>query len=250
MAASRGYEVTAFEAMQKNARILNVSLCANPDLERFVTLHNVGLSDKPGKCFIVSADTNLADGIMRCDLKRAEDFKQEGYKVRGEIKLETMDAMVKGDYFMMKIDIEGAEPLALSEAGSSKYFSQHKIQYMLTEAVDKEARVGYFGLLDKLGYQMRPVDYASTSHELDAMYRTQPLPKPTLRSGRATIAAASAVGVGAGHRVHGAEPFELLLHGAADDCDAGVLVHEADASVVRDGNGVAVPADAVAARRL
>ena len=94
--------------MKTNYLIQRISLCANPDLERLVTLHNVGLSDKPGKCFIVSADTNLADGIMRCDLKRAEDFKQEGYKVRGEIKLETMDAMVKGDYFMMKIDIEGA----------------------------------------------------------------------------------------------------------------------------------------------
>ena len=63
--------------MKTNYLIQRISLCANPDLERFVTLHNVGLSDKPGKCFIVSADTNLADGIMRCDLKRAEDFKQE-----------------------------------------------------------------------------------------------------------------------------------------------------------------------------
>ena len=100
LGASRGYEVTSFEAMEKNFLILRVSLCANPTLEERITLHNVGLSDKPAKCFIVSSDKNIGDGIIRCDIEKAEDFeKQEGAKIRGEVKLSTMNEMVKGDYF-------------------------------------------------------------------------------------------------------------------------------------------------------
>jgi len=129
LGASRGYEVTSFEAMEKNFLILRVSLCANPTLEERITLHNVGLSDKPAKCFIVSSDKNIGDGIIRCDIEKAEDFeKQEGAEIRGEVKLSTMNEMVKGDYFMMKIDIEGSEPLALSEKAAAEYFANNKIR--------------------------------------------------------------------------------------------------------------------------
>jgi len=193
LAASRGYEVTALEAMQKNAAIQNVSLCANPKLEQLVTLRNVGLADKPGKCFIVSDNKNQADGIMRCDIKKREDFKQEGYQIRGEIKLETMNTIVKGDYFMMKIDIEGAEPLALSEKGTSEYFSKHKIQYMLTEAADPKGRVAYFKRLAEIGFSIRSVNYDTGETGEDAMYQTAVIPDASLPGSEKAITSSDAV---------------------------------------------------------
>ena len=193
LAASRGYEVTALEAMQKNAAIQNVSLCANPKLEQLVTLRNVGLADKPGKCFIVSDNKNQADGIMRCDIKKREDFKKEGYQIRGEIKLETMNTIVKGDYFMMKIDIEGAEPLALSEKGTSEYFSKHKIQYMLTEAADPKGRVAYFKRLAEIGFSIRSVNYDTGETGEDAMYQTAVIPDASLPGSEKAITSSDAV---------------------------------------------------------
>jgi len=166
LAASRGYEVTAFEAMAKNARLIKVSLCANPELEKRITLHNVGLADKSKKCFIVSSDSNQADGILKCNPPKGFDpvaystTKEHDYQVRGEVQLETMNTMLSGDYFMMKIDIEGAEPMALSKEGSDEYFKKFGIKYFITESSKgSTSRVAYFQRLFSLGYSLRPVKY-------------------------------------------------------------------------------------------
>ena len=166
LAASRGYEVTAFEAMAKNARLIKVSLCANPELEKRITLHNVGLADKSKKCFIVSSDSNQADGILKCNPPKGFDpvaystTKEHDYQVRGEVQLETMNTMLSGDYFMMKIDIEGAEPMALSKEGSDEYFEKFGIKYFITESTKgSTSRVAYFQRLFSLGYSLRPVKY-------------------------------------------------------------------------------------------
>ena len=81
--------MTGFEAMEKNYLIQRVSLCANPELEKLVTLKNVGLGESQTTCLIVSGDSNMADGILRCDIKNAADFKQAGYSVRGQVNIET-----------------------------------------------------------------------------------------------------------------------------------------------------------------
>jgi len=167
LAASRGYEVTSFEAMKKNAAMLSVSLCANPELEKLVTLNVVGLADEKKTCIIVSGDINVADGILRCDLPNAEAW--EGYHVRETVELDTMNRLVHGDYFMMKIDIEGSEPLALGSSGSDKYFAKHHIEYLLTESTDSAARLEYFQRLATLGYSLRMIDYGLQRGADDAM---------------------------------------------------------------------------------
>jgi len=184
LAASRGYEVTGFEAMEKNFLIQRVSLCANPELDKLVTLKNQGLGETRQTCFIVSADSNLADGILRCDLKSASNFKQKGYQIRDQVQLETMDAVVEGDYFMMKIDIEGAEPLALSVKGTSKFFSKHSIQYLLTEATTLHTRLAYFERLSLIGYNLRTVDYNRGPGNL---YNVPLLPNPFSALGHRVI---------------------------------------------------------------
>ena len=52
----------------------------------------------------------------------------------------------------MKIDIEGSEPLALSEKAAAEYFANNKIQYLLTEANSNPKRFEYFRRLNNLGY--------------------------------------------------------------------------------------------------
>jgi len=188
LAASRGYEVTAFEAMKRNAVLLNVSLCANPDLQKLVTLNNVGFADKPQQCVIVSGDDNKADGILRCDVN-ASQFKQEGYRVRETLQLETMDKLLHEDYFMMKIDIEGSEPQAF--AGAKAYFSKHKIQCLLTESWVPQSKDGlnravFFQQLASLGFNnIRGIDYTmQTPGHPEAMFDSTQLP-PSMLAGAA-----------------------------------------------------------------
>ena len=188
MAAKRGYKVTAFEGMKSNAKMMNVSLCvshnphplacnsqpmsqpnpslwllihqANPDAEERITLHNVGLGKTKEKCFIVSINSNVADGMVKCGIDTSSDYTpQEGYGIRGVLDIDTLDSMIDEDYFMLKIDVEGAEPLVLSKEGSDRYFAKHKKQYMMTEAWSKSNRLSYFTRLDELGYTLRPVKY-------------------------------------------------------------------------------------------
>ena len=103
VAASKGYQVDAFEVMPANAAMINMSLCANPQLSRLVHLRNVGFSSSPRTCIFVSADTNKADAIARCDLPSADQFKQAGYQVRGLLPLSTISAVLSKDYYAMKV---------------------------------------------------------------------------------------------------------------------------------------------------
>ena len=95
VAASKGYQVDAFEVMPANAAMINMSLCANPQLSRLVHLRNVGFSSSPRTCVFVSADTNKADAIARCDLPGADQFKQPGYQVRGLLPLSTISSVLR-----------------------------------------------------------------------------------------------------------------------------------------------------------
>ena len=103
VAASKGYQVDAFEVMPANAAMINMSLCANPQLSRLVHLRNVGFSSSPRTCVFVSADTNKADAIARCDLAGADQFKQPGYQVRGLLPLSTISSVLRKDYYALKV---------------------------------------------------------------------------------------------------------------------------------------------------
>ena len=157
--------------MKLNAKMINVSLCANPSLEKLVTLNNIGLSDSAKTCQIISGWNNKADGVVNCCDTDPETYKpdpNDPYYIRGSIQLGTINDLLDQDYFMMKMDIEGHEPVALSKQASSVYFNKHSIKYMVTESHQNTQRAGYLKQLANLGYALRPVDYGySGSHMVE-----------------------------------------------------------------------------------
>jgi len=146
----------------------------------------VGLGRKKEKCFVISGNGNVADGMVNCADRDASKWSQEGYTLRGELDVETMDRMLHEDYFMLKIDVEGAEPRVLSKEGSAAYFSKHKIQYMMTEAWNDPHRLEYFKRLDSLGYTLQPVNYDRGAGE--EMVNNMPIINNLLSQGAEAVA--------------------------------------------------------------
>lgn len=101
--------MTSIEAIEQNARMLQLSLCVNPKLERRVTVMNVGLADRPQTCVVVSSDIDVSSGEVRCDLDSTnlQGVKTEpGLEVRGSVKVVTLDSVLGSrDYFMAKLDV-------------------------------------------------------------------------------------------------------------------------------------------------
>ena len=167
LAASKGFVVDAFEVVPRNAALINVSLCANPRLEPTVTLRRLGLSSRPRACTFVSSVQNEADAIARCDVARADDFRQAGYTVRGEFMMGTMSTMLSHSYWLAKIDVEGHEVEVLSADGADGYFRRFGIRHILAESWPEDGAPGARGALlarlVELGYStVRTVDQAAS----------------------------------------------------------------------------------------
>ena len=157
VAASRGYEVDAFEALPANAATINMSLCAQSrSIARRVRLRNVGFSSSPRTCLFVSSETNRADGISRCDLPGPHAFKQRGYQVRGSFEMVRLADVLTSSYYAMKIDIEGHEHEALGPEGAGAYFREHAVEFILAESWPvPDVRRTFWPYLAGLGYSLR-----------------------------------------------------------------------------------------------
>jgi len=156
LAAKKGYSVDTFEAMPKNAALINASLCGNPKLDPLVTLYQQGVGRKKQMCTFISGDDNVGDGVAQC----GDDIWQgDGYSHRGRFEVDTLSKLLSKDYFMMKMDIEGLEPDALSVEGAGEYFKAHRIHYIQTETWPDEdlpgRRQGLLTRLTELGYALR-----------------------------------------------------------------------------------------------
>ena len=161
VAASRGYEVDAFEALPANAAMINMSLCAQRrSIARRVRLRNVGVSSSPRTCVFVSSRSSRADGIPRCDLPGAHAFKQPGYHVRGSFQMARLSDVLTTSYYTMKIDIEGHEHEALGHEGAGAFFRNHHVDFILAESWPvPDARRAFWAYLEGLGYTLRQANH-------------------------------------------------------------------------------------------
>lgn len=118
VAAAFGYPVRAFEAMPRNVQAMYQTLCWNPQLRERLTLFPYALSDAEATCAVMSHHTNVANGILVCSEEQLAQHQE--LDVRG-----TTHAVLLGDYMgavrsdILKIDVEGFEPIVLRGAGAT-----------------------------------------------------------------------------------------------------------------------------------
>eukprot|EP00435_Cladocopium_sp_Y103_P048489 s2897_g14.t1 len=95
------------------------SLCANPDVQGHIDLHEVGLGDSPTHCKLTSGTNNVGDGIVnfggaRNQAGTAVETSSE-YEVRDEFDVKLLDEEMESSEFaqqkvaFVKIDVEGFE---------------------------------------------------------------------------------------------------------------------------------------------
>lgn len=142
VAAAHGADVTAIEPSVLNAWLIRESLVANPHLAPRVTLHNVGAGPiKGGWCELISPDSNVGDTMLECGdvaagLARwnawgATQRAKYRYRSRGKLRLVSIDELVTRPVDVLKIDIEGYEPLAAQ--GWEQLFARRKPRLIISE---------------------------------------------------------------------------------------------------------------------
>eukprot|EP00435_Cladocopium_sp_Y103_P006773 s4900_g2.t1 len=131
--AKAGWNVTAFEPMKSNLRLLKASLCANPDVQGHIDLHEVGLGDSPTHCKLMSWRQNVGDGIVNCGGARNEagtDIEESSeYEVRDEFDVKLLDEEMESSKFAQQKEME-----------SSK-FAQQKVAFVKIDVEGFECHV-------------------------------------------------------------------------------------------------------------
>ena len=142
VAAAHGADVTAIEPSVLNAWLVRKSLAANPHLAPRVTLHNVGAgATTGGSCDLISPDSNVGDTMLECGdvaagLARwnawgATQRAKYRYRSRGTLRLARIDELVTRPVDVLKIDIEGYEPLAAQ--GWEQLFARRRPRLIVSE---------------------------------------------------------------------------------------------------------------------
>lgn len=115
--------VYSFEPNTGNFERTKEHLSLNADLAKRITLHNLALSNKPGKSVLLSSDDidggTSSGGFIDAATpiwSRQDYVEKTGYTER-PVTLESIDSMVKQGKLLppsfIKIDVEGAEHLVL-----------------------------------------------------------------------------------------------------------------------------------------
>jgi len=141
MFAKSGYRVTAVEAMSQNRKLLNATLCANPDIRNLVSVEAaiVGTPEQAGSTCKVCIDfgsdaTVLCPGDARgpeCDSWEPEKHK----KTKEELKVKTLDQIIAEHRLphvdVMKMDIEGYECQAMK--GAQHLLKELRPRFIMSE---------------------------------------------------------------------------------------------------------------------
>jgi len=131
--ARAGWNVTAFEPLSSNIKLLSASLCRNPDLASRITLHTVGLGPRPEHCTIISRNANVGDGQVRCG--PPVSARVQGYESRGGFDLQRLDDVLAEQKLsridFLKIDVEGFECEVL--AGGPSVLSKYRPRLIQSE---------------------------------------------------------------------------------------------------------------------
>ena len=117
VAAAFGYTVRAFEAMPRNAQAIYQTLCWNPQLRERLTLFPYALGEEEAACAVMSIPGNVANGNLVCtdeQLAQHQDMVVRG--ATHTVRLGEYLGGVRSD--VMKIDVEGFEPMVLRGAGA------------------------------------------------------------------------------------------------------------------------------------
>ena len=117
--ASIGYDVVAFEGMERNQQALYSSLCASPELLSRVTIFPYALGAQEQACTVLSDSTNQLDGHVTCSPAEKDKLTAAGYTVRSRTQVVTLHEYMAGAHIdVLKMDVEGFEPQVIAGAGA------------------------------------------------------------------------------------------------------------------------------------
>jgi FkbM family methyltransferase len=158
--AAQGAEVVAFEPNRMNAERLKMHLARNSKLAPRVKLLEVAVSDVDGETvFVQSSDMGGASsGSHLAGATTPLASHQYGAFEQTKVQTVRMDTLIaKGEQppDVLKIDIEGAEVMALK--GGLELLKRHK-PILLMEVHHICLMMEIQHLLDKLGYQVQLLD--------------------------------------------------------------------------------------------
>jgi FkbM family methyltransferase len=159
MAAYYGFQVHAFEPLEKNLALFRASLCANSHVldESRVTIHESLVGDQEGSCSVYQSSGSNGLGVMCCGTEECAKMDQS-YIFQKSMPITRLDSVlgtsVKGHIAFMKMDVEGAECKVLN--GATKLLEppfhpdmiQSEVQSGITgctaqEYLDRYANAGY-----------------------------------------------------------------------------------------------------------
>ncbi|CAE7330651.1 unnamed protein product [Symbiodinium natans] len=113
--AKAGWNVTTWEPMPANLKLLRASLCANSEVAPRIDLHEAGLSDVAETCRMVSDRTNTGDGTVMCRGENVVHQRGHHFVVRGSFEMKVLDEELPKLKFadqqvgFVKVDVEGFE---------------------------------------------------------------------------------------------------------------------------------------------
>jgi FkbM family methyltransferase len=109
--AQAGWEVTTFEPMAENLKLIRASLCRNSHLAARVHVNWFGLGTQSKQCRMIVPKDNVGDGFASCKDDGRERMK--GFEDKGPLSIRRLDEVLLEQGItqvdLVKIDVEGYE---------------------------------------------------------------------------------------------------------------------------------------------